>query len=192
MLIERKMVIGLVGPIASGKGEIANFLRQKGFSYFSLSERVREETSKRGLILEREMLQNVGDSLRKEFGNDVLAKRTLELIEEAPNSNIVIDGIRNPAEIVFLKENLNIFLVGVTAPREIRLKFYLERNRDSDPKKAEDFYKVDERDSGRNQESYGQQVGICLKKSDFIIENTGTLKDLKIKIEKLLEKLLEE
>ncbi len=187
----KRAIIGLAGPIAGGKGEVAKILKEKGFIYFSLSDRVREETARKGLKMERETLQNVGDSLRKEFGNDILAKRTSELIEKISNSNIVIDGIRNPGEIVFLKEKLNIFLIGVTAPREIRLKLYLGRNRDSDPKKAEDFYKVDERDLGKNQEAHGQQVGICLEKCNFIIENTGTLDDLKIKVEKLLEGLLE-
>ncbi len=178
----KKIIIGLVGPIASGKGEVANFFRQNNFSYFSLSDRVREEAKKRELKIERETLQNVGDSLRKEFGNDILAKRTAAMIKQK-NSRIIIDSIRNPGEIKFLKDNLEIFIIGVTASKEIRLERFLKRNRLSDPKTKEDFYKVDSRDSGEEQELHGQQVQTCLKMSDLVIENNGTFDDLKNKIE---------
>lgn len=184
----KQIIIGLVGPIASGKGEVAKFFREKNFSYFSLSDRVREEAKARNLELERETLQNIGDDLRKKYGNNVLALRTTEMIKENDN-NIVIDSIRNPGEAISLKEKLNIFIIGITAPREIRLNWFLKRSRESDPKTKEDFYKVDERDSGEGQEAHGQQVGACLKMADLIVENIGTLEELNNKIKAIFYKL---
>ncbi len=55
-----QIVIGLVGPIASGKGTISEYLKSQGFVYFSLSDVVREETVARGLEMSRKNLQDVG------------------------------------------------------------------------------------------------------------------------------------
>ena len=36
------MIVGLTGPNAAGKGVVADFLRERGYAYFSLSDIVRE------------------------------------------------------------------------------------------------------------------------------------------------------
>ena len=40
------MIIGLTGRIASGKGETAEYFKKKGFEYYTISQMVRELTSK--------------------------------------------------------------------------------------------------------------------------------------------------
>ncbi len=58
------MIIGLVGRNAAGKGEAANYLKSKGFVYYSLSDAIREEAAKRGLEHSRDNLINLGNELR--------------------------------------------------------------------------------------------------------------------------------
>ena len=36
------MIIGLTGKNGSGKGEVAEFLKKRGYTYFSLSDEIRE------------------------------------------------------------------------------------------------------------------------------------------------------
>ena len=43
-----RKVIGLVGPIASGKGIVVEILKQKGYSAYSLSDVLKTEVQKRG------------------------------------------------------------------------------------------------------------------------------------------------
>ena len=38
-----KIVIGLVGPIASGKGTVIDILKNKGYTPYSLSDALKEE-----------------------------------------------------------------------------------------------------------------------------------------------------
>ena len=121
----KRVVIGLVGPIASGKGFLAEFLIKKGFAYWSLSDRVREETDRRGLPRERGILQDIGNELRLSFGPVVLVRQTLALISDAAEL-VIIDSIRNPMELDFLKA-LGTVIVGVDASVENRLGWYLER-----------------------------------------------------------------
>lgn len=184
-----RTIIGLVGPMKSGKGEFSKFLRQKGFAYFSLSDRVREEAKRKKLEPRREVLQDIGDSLRKKFGNDVLAKRTAKIIMKSDAPLVVIDSIRNPGEVFFLKKTFKAFIVGINASTKIRLKRYLV-SAELDPKTPEAFFKASERDIGNEEKGYGQHVGACLKMADYIIENNGTLAEFKKKGTRLLKVLI--
>lgn len=96
------MLIGLTGPIASGKSVLADMLVQQGFIRLTLSEEVREECKKRGLPLERSILQDLGNEMRQKHGNGYWARRLLAKL--APGKNHVIEGIRNPGEVEELKK----------------------------------------------------------------------------------------
>lgn len=169
----------MVGPIASGKSEVAKYLRKLGFSYYSLSDRVREEASYRGLPLSRENLQDVGNDLRESLGGHILAERTLELLVES-NEPIVIDSIRNPAEIKFLRDALDISVIGISASTENRLQWYLNRaeQRGEDGLSEADFFKANDRDLGIGEGRAGQQVGLCMGMADYVIPNIGSKKGL--------------
>lgn len=175
----KRTVIGLVGPIASGKSEVAKYLKTLGFNYHSLSDRVREEAVSRGLELSRENLQNVGNDLRESFGGSVLAQRTLELIGES-DGLLVIDAIRNPAEIDFLREALDVHIIGITASTENRLQWYLNRaeQRGEDGLSEADFFTANDRDLGVGEGQTGQQVGLCMEMADYVIPNIGSKKGL--------------
>ena len=193
------LIIGVVGQIASGKGILVKYLTEKlGFTAFSLSSIVHNELEKKGSVkFTRQTLQDVGDELRRVYGDDVLAKRMLGQIElncrgrlyVDPNK-IVIEGIRNPAEIEFLKKNQNFILIGVKANRELRFKRVLSRGKEWDPKIYEDFLKVDRRDLGVGQNKSGQQVGKCLAYCDYILTNNKDIKDFEKKIKELNNKYL--
>jgi len=180
------MIIGMTGSIASGKETLTKFLIKKGFKYYVVSELLKEELKKRNLEITRENMQNLGDELRKKEGAAVLMKMLLEKIN--PNENSIIDSLRNPKEAEFLRENLKKFiLIAVDANREIRFKRILSRNRSSDPKTWEEFLKVDKRDHHDTKNPLGQQVEECIKISDFVLLNNGTLEEFEEKIKKVYE-----
>lgn len=96
------LVIGLVGRIGAGKGQVADFLREKGFLYFSLSDIVREEARKRGYREEkfsRKLLQDIGDELRQKWGNHILVERLVKKIKTSQGNEIIVDSIRNYGEV---------------------------------------------------------------------------------------------
>src|SRR3989338_5429897 len=95
------MIIGLTGKNGSGKGEVAQFLKERGFEYRSLSDVLRQELSKRKKTIPRDHLVSTGNELRKKFGPSILAKKILEQIEV--DKNYVIDSIRHPEEAKALK-----------------------------------------------------------------------------------------
>lgn len=185
-------VIGVVGQIASGKGVLVNWLTgHLGFVSFSLSSIVHFELEKKGKAgFTRQTLQDVGDKLRRVHGDDVLAHRIMSQCRGRVSRPIIIEGIRNPAEIEFLKKNKNFILIGVKAIRELRFKRVLSRNKQWDPKNYEDFLKVDRRDLGVGQNKSGQQVGKCLDYCDYILMNNKDLGNFEKNIERLMKKIL--
>lgn len=182
------MIIGLTGTKASGKGVVADMLKEKGFEYSSMSDRVREEAVDRNLEdYTVKDLQDIGDDLRKKFGLGVLAIRTLERLKD--KNNCVIDGIRNLGEIEELRKNPDFVLIGVDAPSQIRFKRLIERGRFSDPKDYQDFLVMDQKDKGIESDSSGQQVSKCLEEADFLIMNDDTFDVLRNKINKIFGEL---
>lgn len=190
-MIKKKNYIGVVGQIASGKGILVDYLIKKfGFVSFSLSSIVHDELKKKETKkFTRQALQDMGDELRRRYGNDVLAQRIIKAVKEQKKDIVVIEGIRNPAELEFLKKNPNFILIGVKAKRELRFKRLLSRDKEWDPKTYEDFLKVDRRDLGIGQDKSGQQVGRCLPYCDYVLTNNKGLKDFEKKIGKLMKKI---
>ena len=123
--MKKKLVIGLTGPNASGKGEVARYLARKGFAYYSLSDIVREEAKKIDLKPTRENLIYVGNLLRKNLGPSILAKK----IKPRLKGKNVVDSIRNVAEIKELKKIDNFILLGISAPVGLRFKRASKRKR---------------------------------------------------------------
>lgn len=183
------MIIGLVSPISAGKGTVIEFLRRKGFDCSSLSDRIREEITRRGEEITRERLLAVADQLRQDFGPDVLARRTWQIILENKNSKLAIDSIRGLAEVDFFKKQSGFYLIGITASREKRFAWAKKRAREEEPLTWEKFVQVDEQDFFSGDGKTGRNISACLAQSDFLIENNGTIEDLYQKVEGILEQI---
>lgn len=187
---DSRLPIGLVGPIGAGKDEVAKYLEKKGFSTFTLSDQVREEARRRGIKEPtREDLQNLGDELRKTFGEAVLAQRALAEIKQRGVLLAVIVGIRNSAEVCYLRHQEGFFLIGVTAPQRIRFERTHRRSRSNNSRTWEEFLDVDSRDLGAGTVNHRQNVQACLALVDFTIDNRGSRGELYEQIELILTEI---
>jgi len=188
-------IIGIVGPVASGKGVVTEYLIKKfGYTSFSLSSIVHDELKKRGIIeFDRTTLQNIGDELRKKEGDGTLAKRAVQKFNaknvKLENKRIVIEGIRNPGEVHYLRTLPGFFLIAVDALQEVRYQRVLTRGKKWDPKDWESFKKIDSRDSNDIGLKNGQHVRACMALANVCIENNSDLLSLKKEIQKKLSML---
>ncbi|HEX7041755.1 MAG TPA: hypothetical protein VF189_00760 [Patescibacteria group bacterium] len=169
--------VAVVGPLSSGKGILIDLLKSKGFVVYSLSNVVREKCTIWGLPHTRKNLQDVGNKIRQQFGPSMLAELSAASFKKENPGKAVFDGIRNPAELKYLKKEFKILTIGITANQKTRFELLLKRNREGDPKTWEEFLKLEERDRGIGEESFGQQVDACLKMADVIFENNGSIED---------------
>ena len=185
------MIIGLTGKNAAGKGEAANYLKSKEFAYYSLSDVIRDEATKRGLDHSRDSLIKLGNELRKNFAPNYLAQqinlKINEVLNKNPKQNFVVDSIRSPFEAKELMKNKNFTLVGIDAPIELRFERLLERNRIGDARTLQDFKLQEERENLKS--NTNQQLDETFKLSQEIIRNDGNLEKLRTKIDDLLNDL---
>ena len=198
-------VLGLTGPNAAGKGEVANILRARGFTYHSLSDVVREEATLRGLDHTRENLIRVGNELRAARGPGVLAERIVAKIvgpagavsEEAGGGgagqggspwlirvpagvNVIVDSIRNPAEVGVLRRLSGFVLVGVSAPIAVRFERSRRRARAGDGTTLDEFARKESLEN--TADPAAQQLTQTFLLADVVIDNSGTLSELAARV----------
>jgi len=123
--------------------------------------------------------------VRKEKGEDVLAKLTVKAVKKMDNSIVFIDGVRTLKEVEFFKRNLPDFrLIAIHAPEKVRFKRIFKRRK----------LRVDDVDSWerfkkRDQNELKIGVGEVISKANLTIKNSGSLKRFEAKVKKFLEEL---
>ena len=183
------LVIVLTGHMGAGKGEVVKILEQHNFKYITLSQFVRAEAERRGVVMERAILQGIGNDLRTQYGAGVLGLKAKELILDHPDTPWCVDGIRNPAEIHELRQLDNFHLLAVVAPEELLVTRILQRGRPSDPTTSVEIQQRIERELSGAEIITGQRVDLCIAEADQTYNNTGSLADLKFAVEEWLRLL---
>ena len=183
------MILGLTGPMASGKSTVVAVLRKLGFELVTLSDMVREECRRQGLPEERENLMNTGQKLREAFGAGILGRRALEKIRETGGEKWVVDGIRNPAEVEALREAEDFVLIANTAPEELIVERIFSRKRADDTLDKDSIRKKLRREMGEGEPEDGQQVGKCIDLADYIFHNTMPMETVEEEFMKLYNQI---
>ena len=177
------MIIGLTGENCAGKSTIADYLKKKGFYYFSLSDIIREEVRSEGGAVTRENLIRKGNELRERFGPGILAKKLAQKVQG--DKNYVIDSIRNPAEVDELRKLGRFFLFYVTAPPEVRFSRIRSRDREEDPRTFDAFLDIEKLEM-ENAEKTKQNLKATFAMADKAITNEGELNELHDEVDKAL------
>lgn len=189
-------ILGFTGALGSGCSFFAERLvKLRGFSLVELSKPIHDECRSQNTPETVENLQNVGNKLRQERGPDVLVRLGLadaqryfvQADETQRPRGIVVDGIRNAAEVEALRQYPNFLLLSIQADRHARF----ERLRTA--KKVDGDKQFDEAD-GRDQEEgkrYGQQVRKCNALADIVVANSRAISlQAKRDVEKYIEEKL--
>jgi dCMP deaminase len=181
------MIIGLTGKNASGKTAVSEYLKSRGFEYYSLSDEIRDEARRRGLEINREILIEVGNELRERFGPGVLAERVLRNL--GSDHNYVIDSIRNPHEVEVLRRRSDFTLLALEADQTTRFERSRARGRESAAQTFQQFFEEEARelDSGN---PANQQLHATRQKADMVVNNDGTLEELHRQLDELLPPLM--
>lgn len=129
-----RKVIGLSGPIASGKTTAGHFLRSKGFSYGRFSQVLQQMLVQEGKEPTRQALQELGEIVNKNQGQRWLGRQLFHSLKE--QQNVVIDGLRHPEDHAFMVETFGpgFTHVHIESPIKIRRERYAK-----DRSKVEEF-----------------------------------------------------
>jgi len=121
----KRMVIGLSGPIATGKTTAASFLTDAGFTNGRYSLVLKQMLAERGIEESRTTLQELGDEVNRNPGQRWLCKQLLKILPE--KGNLVIDGLRHPEDHAFMVEAFGPAFVHVhiNSSEDIRAQRYI-------------------------------------------------------------------
>lgn len=177
------MKIAFIGSMHSGKttalDHVKEILESKGYTLVSTKFATPLYNSQKLFKPEkgyknRKFLQELGDFVKKHFGENILAKVFTEYINKIENCDVnktivfCCDDVRVPLEFETVKK-LKFLTVGIKTNDDIRKK----RN----PKLF----------IGTNHKTE-TSVNYLIEKCDFIIENNGTLEEFKNNLNKILFK----
>lgn len=190
------LVIGLTGPFGSGCSKVAEILESKfGCVKFSLSDYLKKEWTIREKKpikkATKSQLQKLGNDLRKHNGCKILAEKVFEKAKDVGKKPIVIDSIRNEAEVQFFRERFpNFFLIAVSANEKDRWE-RVAGQYDQQNLTHLDFKENDKIDQNEENINYGQQVMLCVNEADVLIWNENKpMATSKLVIERNLEETL--
>jgi len=178
-----RLIIGLTGPNAAGKGEVAARLVSRGFTYHSLSDVLRDELLEAGREPSRDNLIEAGNALRAAGGAGVLAER----VRRRLGGRDLVDSIRNPAEVEVLRGEAGFVLIGVEAPVEVRFARARRRGRPGDGPTLADFEAREARENSADPSR--QQLARTFAMADHTLINDGTLEELHRKVDGLVVRL---
>ncbi|MBN1168486.1 AAA family ATPase [Candidatus Woesebacteria bacterium] len=186
-----EIVIGITGTNGSGKGTVVERLVDKwGFGHQSAREVIAKEIKARGLTVTRNNLNKVSTELRTNFGPDVFAQRMLKDAKQQGGKQ-VLESLRSPAEVEYLRKKTNFILVAVDADMRKRYKRIKKRGSSTDNETYESFVEKDKREM-ESDDPNRHNNSACIKQADFTIENNGTLNELYDQVDKVMKQVFSE
>lgn len=179
-----KIILGITGEIAAGKGTVAKYLIEKHQATTHRFSTALRDVAKRIYLEEsRENLQKISTMLRENFGDDILSKVIFHDVNNDGNNIITIDGVRRMGDIEFLKQIPGFKLVYIDTAIENRYERITKRgeNVDDNTKTFEDFKKDHEREAEL-------QIKDLKNVADFVVDNNSNLDDLYLQLDKIIQK----
>lgn len=179
----KKLIFGFVGDLASGKGTVAKYINEKyNTNTYRFSTMLRDVLNRIYVENSRENLQNLSTFLRENYGQDVMSRVIAKDVLNDPNELVVVEGIRRPTDIIYLKELDGFHLIYITADPKIRFERMLKRNEnEGDAEKSfAEFLKDEEAEADKMIKELG-------KTAEIIINNDGDFENLYTQIENIIK-----
>ncbi len=180
-MTKRRLLL-ITGMAGSGKTTLANLLRDRGYSVFTMGDVIRNEVRMRNLPPTPENLGEMAEEIRRSGGDAAVAKKCVPLIIGEPNNKVALDGVRSLDEVYAFEEAFDVYTVVVHASPETRFMRLKNRGRSDDPTNRQVFRERDHREL-----SFG--MGDAIAMSDYIIMNENGVDHLERGLETLLRKL---
>lgn len=175
-------IVGITGTLGAGKGTIVDYLvSQKGFSHFSVRQYLTEVIEKEGLPVNRDNMVVTANRLRAKQ-NPAFIIQELYKMAETEGNDAVIESIRTPGEVEFLKQQGNFILLAVDADPKIRYERIKIRKSSTDYIDFETFLENEKREMSSTDPN-NQNIMKCIEMADIVLTNNGSIEELYKQVE---------
>ena len=180
-----KIIIGLVGEISAGKTTVTDYLKKNNNAIsFRFSDMLRDVLDRMYIEANRKNLQGISTILRQEFGDDTMSRVIAEDVKNSTEDFIIVEGIRRPTDITYLKELPEFKFIAVNTNEKLRYERLIERSENADDKtKTWEQFQEDGK-----QEAEGKVKEIA-DQADFTLDNNGTLEETYKQVDIIIEKI---
>lgn len=175
-------VIGFCGLPGSGKSTALESVKDFGI-IVNMGDVIRNEAIKKKIELTDENLGQLAKNMRSELGEDIIAKKCVEMIRNSQHKVVFVDGIRSIYELRIFRKFWAFPLITIETDEKYRHQRIQNRARDDDSSSVIDIKKREEREIG---------FGLLelIKKADYVIKNNSTIENLKKNTRKLINQLI--
>jgi dephospho-CoA kinase len=183
------LIIGITGTLGAGKGTIVDYLtKTKGFKHFSVRQYLTEEIKKRNLPVNRDSMTEVANDLRKNHHPAYIIEQLYyKAVKEGHNA--IIESIRTPGEVDFLRKKGNFYLFAVDAKPEIRYQRIKLRSSETDNVDFDTFLANEKREM-QTTDPNKQNLSRCIEMADFKFDNNGDINNLYRQVDEVLKKII--
>lgn len=184
MQINKKIILGITGEMGAGKTTVTEYIKSKhGGVSFRFSTMLRDILERMHLEHTRENLQILSTCLRSQFGDDLMSKVIAKDVEHATNNIIIVEGIRRPSDVTYLKHLPRFYLIAIDANLKTRYERIIKRNENpDDQKKTFKQFQIEQ-----SQESE-KKIRDIMKDAEIIIDNNSNKHALYADVEKIVSK----
>ena len=195
------MIIGITGGIGTWKSTVSNYLIEKGYNVIDADKISREIIG--NIQIKKIIIQTFGSQILEDplnINSNISRNKLRKIVFSNKKNTVKINDIMHPAIIEEIKRQIDLQktrkLVFVDVPLlfETNLEYLFDKILLVYANQEIQIKRVMERDNKDREETIKiikSQMNIEEKKykSDYIIDNISTVKDLKIKVDKFLKDL---
>ena len=179
------LVIGITGTLGAGKGTVVEHLvKNHGFRHYSVRKFLLKVIEKQGLPPNRDSMVKVANALRAQHTPYYIIS---ELYKQAvkEEKDAVIESIRTPGEVEFLRQQENFILIAVDADPYLRYERIRQRNSETDQIDFETFVENEKREMSATDPNK-QNLKRCIQMADLKFINNGTVQELTYQVDEKL------
>lgn len=165
-----KLIFGIVGGLASGKTTLAEYLSESyNCNTYRYSTILRDILDRVYVEQSRHNLQQLSTFLRTEYGQDVMSKVIAKDVERDEKEIVVVEGIRRPSDITYLRNLPGFHLIFVDATQRTRYERITTRGENAD-----DAFKTFEAFQEDEKAEADKLIAEIAKEAQFTIDNNGS------------------
>ncbi len=180
------MIIGIAGTQGAGKGAVVQFFKERGFIHCSARELFLEVLRSRNIEPDRPAISAVANELRERYGVSHVVDEYVARHSPAA-ADLVIESIYTLGEVEAIRKRGG-YVVAVDADPEIRYDRIVHRMSETDKVTKEEFLAFQAKELA-SEDPAKQNMRAVMEDADFTVTNDGSIEELRVQVEYILEKM---